>query len=131
MKYIRLILLIALASCGGTIDETKLVGEWRVEEFSANTPDLSPALIEAAKEDAISTTYILNSDGTYTVASNYDPNGIEGAWKFYSTGDLLELTEIGVSTQMFSVESLDSVTMVWVQDVADFGNLTFTLKRVN
>lgn len=131
MKYVGLMLGIILVSCGSKIDESNLPGEWRVVEFESNTPELSPMLIAAAKEDAITTTYVLNADGTYKVASNYDPNGVEGVWKFYSSGDLLEMTEVGVSGQMFIVESLVSGTMVWTQEIPDFGSLTFTLKRVN
>lgn len=130
MKHTLLILTIVLSSCQSQINQSDLNGEWNVTKLNANTPGLSPILIQGAREEAISTSYWFNQDGSYKETSNSNPIGKEGLWEFHPSNNLLELTDEGVSGQIFIVKSVDTSKMIWFDDMKELGSLTYELTRI-
>lgn len=131
MKYSLLLIPIVITACSSKIDESRLVGEWQVSEFHADTPELSPMLIDAVRQDAISTTYILNEDKSFVEISNTRPSGAEGFWRFREEDNLLELIDEDAGTQPYFVRSVEANEMIWFQPMEGIGSLTIILKRIN
>lgn len=134
MKSTTLIIVICLSlfSCSGQIKESFLIGEWKVIEFSADTPELSHFVIEAGREEALSSVYVFNKDGQLDLKSGYYLNGVKGTWNFNPeskelTISYLDEEETGKETNL--IQSLSESKMIWVQNLKGLGTLTFTLTK--
>ena len=122
--------LITFLSCSSKIDTSKIIGNWKVIEFSADTPDLSPAVIDAGKKEALSSHYSFLKNGDSNLKSNYYKNGNKRTWNYNETSNFLtinnkEKTEIG--PENYKIVSLNDNKMVWSQNLGELGSLKMTL----
>ena len=92
MRRIFLFISIAifLLGCSSELNEKNIVGKWRITEFSTNA-ELSPLLIASAKKIALSTTYEINSNHSFTLQDAYEPEGAQGEWKLNTDRKQIEL----------------------------------------
>jgi len=128
-------ILISVLSCSSKVDTSKIIGKWKVIEFSANTPDLSPAVIDAGRTESLSSHYSFFKNGDSNLKSNYYKNGKERTWIYNSTSNVLtmqnkEKNEDG--PESYTIESLNDNKMIWLQDLGELGSLKLTLiKELN
>ena len=134
MKKLALMILLSLglAGCQGQIEVSQLLGKWKVSGFNADTPNLSPAIIEDGRVEAMSSEYDLSSDGKSFLRSDYYIKGQTGNWIFDKDSKKLTIThsneeEMGPTT--YTVESVSETKMVWIQEIEGIGTLTLTLKK--
>ncbi|MGB3776777.1 MAG: hypothetical protein WA960_00355 [Tunicatimonas sp.] len=123
---------LLLFSCENQIDENELIGNWEVSEFKANTPELSQALIEGAKIEALSTSYLFKKDKTCSMKSNYILNGRIGKYELIAETSIIKITyppEDGSSIEEYKVESLNGSSMKWTQNMGELGSLTLMLTK--
>ena len=123
-------ILISILSCSSKVDTSKIIGKWKVIEFSTNTPELSPAVIDAGRIEALSSHYSFLKNGDSNLKSNYYKNGKERTWNYNATSNVLtiknkEKTETG--PENYKIESLNDNKMVWLQNLGELGSLKLTL----
>lgn len=124
--------LITLASCKNRISEEKLVGTWRVIDYSANMPDISHMIIIGAKELALSEVYVINADGSYQLMDSYKDKPQWGKWTLNTDGDepyiKLLASEIDQPMQ-FIILSCSESKMVWQWNDKELGSSEYTLQK--
>ena len=133
----KLVALLSLAmfliySCNSQINEGDLVGNWKVIEFRADMPDLSPALIEGAKSEALSSSYSFLEGNTFNMKSDIIYNGEGGKYELISGKKVIKMTYNpggDKDLEEYEIQSLDSKSMIWSQDMGDLGTLSMTLKK--
>ena len=79
---LMIVLCLSLIGCNKLVEESQLIGKWKVTEFNADTPGLSSEVIESAREEAISMECELSSGGGSFLKSNYFDKGQKGKWVF-------------------------------------------------
>lgn len=131
---IKNLFVVALCSvmvgCQGQIEESDLVGKWSVVGFSAETPNLSPAIIEGGKAEALSSVYELKEDGTSVLISDYYINGSRGKWSYEGEKKLIRIShsdDNDSGDEIYMVKSVGDSKMVWMQEIPGVGTLTMTL----
>lgn len=123
---------LLLMSCESKMNEADLIGNWKTVEFKANTPQLSPALIEGAEAESLSTSYSFHKDHTCSLRSNYNPNGLVGKYEFIADSSLIKMSytaEGDTIVEAFEIELLNSNTLKWKQELGELGNLVMTLEK--
>lgn len=129
--FITLILLI-LTNCTSRKSENQIVGKWNISEFDSNTPDLSPELINMAKENALSSTYTIKVDKTYSIQSSHSGNKEIGKWTLNKAKNLILFSTEQNGEEFldeYEIESINEQEMVWSQDLGELGKLKLTLKK--
>ena len=123
---------VLLFGCGNQIEEKDLIGSWKVSEFKADTPELSPPLIEAASQEALSTTYTFQKDKTYQMKSDYISEGMSGQYDFETLTNRIKMMrspQEGDSYEEYEVEFINKNSMKLTQNMAELGRLTMTLTK--
>ncbi len=131
-KTILLLVLITISIYGfGQINKEEIVGTWKIIDFSANTPELSPSLINGAKEEALSSVYTFKIDYTFNMTSNYISNGEGGKWEITSEKVLVMIYDSGreQNKEIYQIEILKDNSMKWKQDLEELGTISMTLKK--
>jgi len=126
------LLTILLWSCKAQINENELIGTWKVIEFNSDTPELSPRIIESAKVEALSSFYSFQNEKTFTKKSDYYSGGIKGKYQFIVENSLIKMisdTGNGNEIEEYRIESLNSNSMTWTQDMGELGSLSMTLEK--
>ena len=127
--------LVGLSGCTPNYTATDLHGKRQITELDADMPELSPAIIQAGEELALSTIYEFNTDGSSVETSNYYPEGILGQWTFNQDSMLLYITSTDEAIPCignYSVEFLIKRVIKMTQDYQELGQLSMTLtKRKN
>ena len=92
---------------------------------------LSPALLAAGKQEALSTQYELHADGTFEASSELMPNGQSGAWAYKEEGKQLTFVylETPDDAESYAVQSVSSGKAVWLMGIEGMGIMQFTLER--
>lgn len=132
MMPIFYLVSVLFFSCGNHLDENELNGNWAVVEFKANTPEISPSLIEAAKVEALSTRYSFQKDKRFSMKSNYYSKGEHGNYEFIPKTNRIKMiysSEEDNSTEEYKIEILNRNSMKWKQDLVELGSLTMTFKK--
>lgn len=127
-------LILTFFGCSSETDMEKIKGTWEIVEFSPEVSDLSPAIIEGAKTEALSCVYTFREDSTFTIVSNFSPNGDEGRFEFEEEKKLLKLeyqAKDGNTKGTYKIIELTDDTMVWEEAIASFGYVKLTLKKNN
>lgn len=123
---------LLLLGCANQINENDLYGNWKVTKFEANTPELSPSLIEGAKTEALSTTYLFNKDNSFSMKSDFVSDGSAGTYEFITETHSLQMTSSSQndnSIEEYTVESLSGNSMKWSHDMGELGNLKLVLTK--
>ena len=129
MRTLVICSLIFLCSCGAAVNASDIPGKWQVIDFDAKMPDVSPMLILAAREEAVSTVFVLSNDGNFAETSNFNPEGIEGSWVFSTSNNSLQVTDSQGSERVFVIESINDGRMIWVQELDELGSMSYILKN--
>jgi hypothetical protein len=132
MKRYPLILVLfslLVTSCTTELSKENIVGTWNVTDFSSNS-NLSPAILQSAKEIAKTGTYHFDDDGSYEYNDDYWDAPETCSWELD-----LEKKEIilssGVRPQHFKISSFSKSEMVWVEDMGEMGSSEHTLTRAD
>jgi hypothetical protein len=131
-NILLLLVVVFFYNCSSKINENEIIGNWKVVEFMSNTPELSPILIEATKNEALSSNYSFHKDKTFKMKSDYKPNGESGKFKFTSkkrTFELIFNSGNKNDIEKHQIVSLDANLMKWTQNIEGIGSLSMTLKR--
>lgn len=114
--------------CSNEIDKKHLVGNWKVVDFTVNTSELSPTIVEGGKATALASSYSFKADKTVSLESNYYSQ--TGKYEILEKSNVLVMTtaEDG-SAEIYSIKSLSGNSMVWIQDMGDLGTATLTLTK--
>ena len=127
-----MILFITLTSCQNkTLDENNIVGEWKVTEFINGTIDISPSLIEEAKNIALSTTYVFKDDNTFSMNSSFE--NINGTWDYNADENIIIM--IYNSQYKDNVKDKQQISnfhqnkMTWKYTYGEFGYTEMVLSK--
>jgi hypothetical protein len=129
--FIVLMLLLSI-NCTSGISENQLVGNWKIIKFVSNTPDLSPELVNGARENALSSTYTIKIDKTYNIRSSQSGTEEYGKWTFNQTKNLILFSTEQDGENIldeYEIVSINEKEMVWFQDLGELGKLKMILKR--
>lgn len=132
--YLLVSFLIISCSDELSITEENIAGNWKVIAFEANTPELSPDIVNAAQEEALSISYILKSDHRVYMSSIYYNEGESGSWKFNKETNTIQLDsqfEGKDVSENFVVKRITAEQMEWQQVLVGIGELSFTLQKHN
>ncbi|MEL7222746.1 MAG: hypothetical protein AAGJ93_15600 [Bacteroidota bacterium] len=126
-----LFLCLLLTACNEKIHQ-QLAGSWQVVECEASMPSLSPAIVEGARQEALSTSYIFAEDGTIFMNADYYPDGINGLWEYDEQTAVMNISyptaeNGGLETYVIEIRQKDR--MVWVQDFKQLGKIRLTLEK--
>lgn len=94
-------------------------------------PYLSPDLIKAAEEEALSSVYSFQSDTVFQMHSNYVSTPEGGTYQIISD-KTLKMTYRSHGKQNreeYQIVYLKNDSMVWRQTIVDFGSVEMVLKR--
>ena len=125
-----------LFGCSQEYTSASLNGKWQETKMVADMPelkDLSPAIIKAGEELALSTTYEFNADGSSIETSNYYPEGIPGKWTYNSdsmTLNLISTDEAIPSESYYTVAFHSKRKMTLLQNYQEMGSLKMELVRL-
>lgn len=139
-KYITLsfILLLILSSCSQLQQpkekktETALIGKWKVATCEVNLVDVKEELIQGVKDEALSTTYVLNEDNTFHFTSASIVYGLQGGWGIIPETGMLQLhyEEMGEhKMDEYVVKIVSDKQLEWSQDLKDVGNFKMVLNK--
>jgi hypothetical protein len=134
-RILSFCLLSALfVSCSDELPiiEENIAGNWKVTAFEANTPGLSPDIIDAAKQEALSISYILKTDHRAYMSSIYYTEGQSGAWNLNEETRTIQLDsqfEGEDVSENFLVTSVTPTKMEWQQVLVGIGELSFVLEK--
>lgn len=131
LQCIALCFVLLTASCSSPFGRADLVGRWQVAEFDTDINRLSPALLQAGEDEALSTQYVLEADGTFEATSNFMPNGQKGAWAFNEESKRLTFVYMDTpdDSESYTVESANGSQSVWLMGMEGLGIMQFTLAR--
>jgi len=127
-----LLLLTVTACCKDKTEQSDMVGAWNVTQFTADAPELSPGLIQAAKSEALSSTYALAGDHSLVITTDYMEDGAKGTWSFDEKTQKVTLRysyEDLPSKEEYQIQSNCGDEMDWYQDMGDMGSITATVIR--
>ncbi|MFT5724695.1 MAG: hypothetical protein ACI9JN_001816 [Bacteroidia bacterium] len=133
-KFFIVVAIIQFYSCSTEYNAKTIEGYWEVIEADVKMPDLSPTIIDAGKELALSSAYVFNDDSSYVETTNYYPEGIKGKWWVDMDSMILVLRNTdeeipGNAEYNFRLESKRK--MIWTQDYDGLGSIVLTLKKSN
>ncbi len=111
------ILLSTLYSCGqNAINKDHIIGKWKVTEYNLHLKkdmDISPAIIEEAKKNALSSSYDFKEDNTYSFISSFE--SYKGTWTLVDKNIVMnyssEYEKKGI--QKYEVVNLGNDKMTW------------------
>lgn len=106
-----------------------LIGTWRVDEFIANTPDLSPSIIQGAEVEALSSMYIFKKNQQVYFESDYVSEGQNGTWTFEDSTSIVTMTYPNGTTESYMIKDISGDKMVWHQGIEELGTISMVLVR--
>lgn len=122
--------LFFLASCANDeLNEANFSGEWQVTDYSADV-ELSPMIIMAAKQVAITTSYSFNSDGTFLQKDISETQGLSGTWKLLKDKNQVELIYTNNEVPLiYTIQDFSSDKMSWLHQMGDLGTEEYSLEK--
>ena len=119
-------ILISIYSCQEnkkSIDESYIIGHWKIYDLLDNTKNINPQLIEEGKKIALSTEYIFKKDNTYSMTSSIkDANG---TWSYDSESRIIKMNYSSEfeenAVEKYEVSEFDDDKMVWRTNYDEFG----------
>ncbi len=130
-----LFLLIALvfmaSSCTKKINIEDITGTWKVVEFNVKNSEVSPMIFTSAKYQALACVYKFSADKSWELKSNnFECINMKGKWSFDPNSKALKMTydiNPDISTEEYTIESLNSSKMKWTQKSKEIGDIEFEL----
>lgn len=122
--------LFFLSSCSNNeLNETNFSGEWQVIDYSADV-ELSPMIILAAKQVAVTTSYSFNSDGTFLQKDISEKEGLSGTWKLLKDKNQVELIYTNNEVPLiYTIQDFSSDKMNWLHQMGDLGTEEYSLEK--
>ena len=129
---VQFFLFLLLIACKSLINGDDLIGTWKVIEFSADMPDVSPVLIQESKDIALSTVYTYNSDNSMLRISEVESKADVGSFELLDEGMRIIMmfdTEGYNSDEKYEIVSYNGKTMRWKYNYGELGSLVMKLKK--
>ena len=127
-----IIISSTLVGCNTNYSAITLEGTWEVVAMEADMPELSPSIIKAGEELALSTTYFFRSDNTCLITSSYYPEGYEGVWTFNKDSMTLHVKstdEIIIDESEYAIEFASKKKIYLSEELEELGSLSMTLTK--
>lgn len=115
------------------LKESDFVGKWEVTNVAFDMPDLSPQLLESAKQEFISDEYFMGADHTLTIRNKLFARLSNGRWEFNENTNILTMQyEEGGSfvNQQFETYQLSSSVRL-VTTFNQVGKLSLTIEKAS
>lgn len=119
-------ILISIYSCQEnkkSINESYIIGHWKIYDFLDNTKNINPQLIEEGKKIALSTEYIFKKDNTYSMTSSIED--ANGTWSYDSESRIIKMNYSSEfeenAVEKYEVSKFDDDKMVWRTNYDEFG----------
>ncbi len=129
---VLIILISLITSCKRQLNEDDLIGTWKVVEFNADIPDLSPVLIQETNKIALSSVYTFNLDKSMLRKSDIELDGEVGKFELLNEGEQILMTydtEGYNSKEKYNIVSFNGKSMQWEFKEGVLGNLVMKLKK--
>jgi hypothetical protein len=129
MKIVYALMALLLFACNKpAVVEEALPGQWKVIDFKADMPDLSPKLLEGTKEAALANMYAFQADKSMSF------NDVEkGIWTYDMQTKTLNIKyeegSQGPSVEAYQIQEMTDTRMTWFQEVPELGSMTITLEK--
>ncbi len=128
------LIVVSFANCSSEFQPSSLLGSWVIKKMEANTPDISPAILKGAEEEAYSMVYEFLEDGKFKMTSNAYPDGALGTYTLNLESNHLKVSfkgseDINEIVEEYQISELSDDSMKWTMDLREMGNIVFTINR--
>lgn len=122
------------SSCGGAeLSKENLQGHWQVIQFDSNV-ELSPLIIESAREIALTTTYDFKGE---TLIEKYNTPGYEdevsGTWELDQKRSVILFRFVSYmgdeTSKELRVTEFTGSQMSWIEDMGELGYNEYVLEK--
>ncbi len=123
-----LCLIMAVVSCSNITKDT-IVGAWKIVDFEM-IADISPSIIQKAREMALITTYTFKEDGSYRVINEDEATEFEGNWSLTEDLETLSLKPKNMAgSQEFNIIEFKKDKIVFELYYGELNIETYTLEK--
>jgi hypothetical protein len=128
IKIIFALLVLSLVSCGSSLTDETLIGEWSVTDFSIEGKT-SAMVVESNKEIIMTVFYTFSENAKFNYYDNSTSTILHGKWTLSSGSKKLDLTFDDGASQSFNIESFNGDRLIMTLEVGELATMKYTLER--